>query len=111
MSRLDELIRGERVVFDIERSVPVVKTPRMLMMAGLFDLPPEKRSAQHWHVEMDLDADWSIGAIVGPSGSGKSTIARELFGDVMAGDWDWDAEKSILDSFPASMHINDIVGL
>lgn len=111
MTHFDELIRGEKVAFDVEVSTPIHKTPRYMQMSGLFDLHPDKRSSQSWHVELDLSEGWSIGAIIGPSGSGKSTIARALFGDLVSVSWDWPAACSILDGFPADMGINDIVGL
>ena len=91
---------------DVLRSSAIMRTPRVLQLEGLFDVPPTQRSEQRWSAELPLDArSWSIGAIVGPSGSGKSTIAREVFGqDVITG-YEWPADKSLVDGFPAAMSI------
>jgi ABC-type arginine transport system ATPase subunit len=78
---------------------------------GIFDIPPSERSAENWIVNFDLPEAWNIGVIVGPSGSGKTTVARELFGTYMVNAWDWPTDKSLLDGFPASMSIKDIIEL
>src|SRR5271163_4472603 len=95
----------------IQRSVPIARSPRVAQVEGLFDIPPAQRSERRWHHRLDLPDDWQIGVIVGPSGSGKTTLAREAFGDHIVEQWDWPAEKSILDGFPASMGIREIVEL
>jgi hypothetical protein len=100
-----------RYATSIHRTVPIVRTPRVRQMLGMFDVPPDKKSAQHWDVYFDLPQDWNIGVIVGPSGCGKTTIARELFGDHLAGAYDWPADKSILDGFPADLGVKDVTGL
>lgn len=82
-----------------------------MQMEGIFDVPPSQRSEERWNIDLDLPEDWNVGLIVGPSGSGKTTIARELFGEHLVSGWDWPADKSVLDGFPASMSIKDIVGL
>jgi energy-coupling factor transporter ATP-binding protein EcfA2 len=58
-----------------------------------------------------LESRWNIGVIVGPSGSGKTTIARRAFGDRIVDRWDWPADRSILDGFPAEMGIRQITQL
>lgn len=78
---------------------------------GIFDIPPSERSTENWIVNFDLPEVWNVGVIVGPSGSGKTTIARELFGAYMVNAWDWPTDKSLLDGFPASMSIKDIIEL
>lgn len=96
----------------IQRSTRVERTPRVLQMEGMFDVPPSKRSELAWDVELPIEGkDWNIGLIVGPSGSGKSTVARELFGDQLAGDYEWPVNKSILDAFPAGLSIKEIIEL
>lgn len=96
---------------DILREVEVERTPRVMQLEGIFDVPPSEKSAESWRVELDLPDDWNVGLIVGPSGSGKTTIARELFGEHIVTGWDWPHGKSLLDGFPADMSIKDIVGL
>jgi hypothetical protein len=82
-----------------------------MQLEGLFDVPPSERSRETWRVEFDLPQDWRVGAIVGPSGSGKTTVARELFGDYIAGELDWPAGKSVLDAFPQDISVKEITRL
>ena len=95
----------------IERSVKIERTPRVMQLEGIFDVPPSQRSSETWDVSLDLPDEWSIGLIVGPSGSGKTTIARELFGHALVDSWPWSDSKSVLDDFPAAMSIKDITAL
>ncbi|OAI46867.1 hypothetical protein AYO44_10450 [Planctomycetaceae bacterium SCGC AG-212-F19] len=94
---------------------PVVATPRVRQVCGLFDLTPGPVARVEWHVALPLDArPWHIGLIVGPSGCGKSTIARDLFADAFARQQaldDWPRDQSILDGFPAGMSVKDITAL
>lgn len=71
-------------------------------------VPPSQRSAETWDVDFTLPDSWNIGVVVGPSGCGKSTLAREIWGEWLANDFDWPADKSLLDGFPSSMSIKDI---
>ncbi len=96
---------------DLVRATPIVRTPRLMQMEGMFDVPPSQRSEERWTVDLDLPDDWNVGVIVGPSGAGKSTVARELFADALVDTWDWPGDKSVLDGFPADMSIKDIVAL
>ena len=95
----------------ILRESQVEQTPRVAMLEGLFDLPPSEKNSESWDVNFDLPATWHVGLIVGPSGAGKTTVARELFGEHIVTDWQWDNEKSIVDSFPEHLSIKDITGL
>lgn len=96
----------------IQRSVPVVASGRVLQMRGIFDVPSAKTSDINWEVNLPIeDRPWNVGLIVGPSGCGKSTVARELFGDQVIAGYDWPADRSILDAFPAEMGIKEITGL
>lgn len=95
----------------ITRSVPIVRSPRVVQLEGMFDVPPAKRSEQSWSVDLPLnEKPWQIGLIVGPSGCGKSTIARELFGDALVAGYDWPADRSIIDAFPVGQSITEITG-
>jgi hypothetical protein len=96
---------------NILREIEIKRTPRVMQLEGIFDVPPSQRSAEEWTVNLDLPDDWNVGLIVGPSGSGKTTVARELFGDYLVKDWLWPDDKSIVDGFPAEMSIKDITGL
>lgn len=92
----------------------VADTPRVSQVRGMFDLPESAVSRVEWDVDLPLDEKpWNIGLIVGPSGCGKSTIARNLWpGNYrQLGDLQWVASNSILDEFPESMPVKDVVGL
>ncbi|MBY0522214.1 MAG: ABC transporter ATP-binding protein [Gemmataceae bacterium] len=94
---------------------PIVETPRVLQLRGLFDLPSQATSRIEWNVHLPLDAQpWNIGLIVGPSGCGKSTIVRHLFESALAEQRaleSWPGERSLLDAFPAEMSIKEVVAL
>ena len=93
----------------ITRSSPVKRTPRVVQLEGLFDVPPSGRSELAWSVDLPLDEKpWQIGLIVGPSGSGKTTVARELFGKSLVCGYTWPSDRSIVDGFPRGMPIKEI---
>ena len=96
----------------IKREIDIIPTARTAQLSGIFDIPPTKRSAEMWTVNLPLnERDWNIGLIVGPSGSGKTTIIRELFADSIVDSFDWPKKKSVLDGFPNGMGIKDISAL
>src|SRR5438105_2131764 len=96
-------------------SSPVVDSPRVQQVRGIFDLPAEAASSLEWDAELPLaERPWNLGLIVGPSGCGKSTIARHLFAEALARQAplaEWPADRSILDAFPPGMPIKEIVEL
>lgn len=96
---------------NILRGSTIVRTPRVMQVEGMFDVPPSQRSTEQWTVDLSLPDAWNVGLIVGPSGSGKTTVARELFGSAIAEAWQWPHDKSLLDGFPAGMSIKEIVEL
>ncbi len=97
---------------NFSRSVAIVRTPRVKQLEGMFDIPPAERSGVQWEVSLPLEErDWQIGLIVGPSGCGKSTLARKLFGAALVDGFEWPPDKSIVDAFPDSMGIKEVVGL
>src|SRR5258707_3665333 len=96
---------------NILRECNVVRTARVMKMSGMFEAPLENKSAERWELPLDLPQNWNIGVIVGPSGSGKTTLAKELFKKELAHGYRWPKDKSILDGFPESMGIKDIVQL
>lgn len=95
----------------IVREIDVIRTPRLLQMEGVFDVPPSKRSKEEWTVNVDLPDSWNVGLIVGPSGSGKTTVATELFGKYLTESWEWPKSKSIVDGFPDNLGIKEITEL
>ncbi|RKY03571.1 MAG: ABC transporter ATP-binding protein [Planctomycetota bacterium] len=97
---------------DIVKEIKVERTPRVMQMEGIFDVPPTRRSSERWQVDLPLDEKkWHIGLIVGPSGCGKTTIIKELFGDHIYDHFSWPKNKSVLDGFPPEMGIKEITGL
>ena len=86
--------------FNIVRDVVVQRTPRVVQLEGLFDLPPTQKSQEMWHGEFECPDKWNIGAIVGPSGAGKTTLAKELFSEYLIDEFQWDDKCSLVDSFP-----------
>jgi GNAT superfamily N-acetyltransferase len=96
----------------INLQAPIHRSPRVLQIEGLFDLPPSRVSEVIWTAELPLDEKpWHIGLIVGPSGCGKSTLARRLWPEQMADEPTWPRDRAIVDGFPNGMSIKDIVGL
>ena len=89
-------------------SSPIIETPRVLQVRGMFDLPESKTSGVEWDVALPLeDKPWHVGLIVGPSGCGKSTIARSIW-PMPAQPPTWPADRSILDGFPENLSIRDV---
>ncbi len=99
-------------VLVVHRSIAVERTPRVMQLEGLFDIPPARRRERTWRAMLPLEArPWNIGLIVGPSGSGKSTLARELFGPAVIDGFVWPERQSLIDAFPAAMSIVEITQL
>lgn len=93
-------------------SSTIERTARVRQLEGLFAVPPTTRTELTWDVSLPLEArTWNIGLIVGPSGSGKSTVARHLWPTEIARAYDWPETCSILDAFPASLGVKEIVAL
>jgi ABC-type lipoprotein export system ATPase subunit/GNAT superfamily N-acetyltransferase len=90
---------------------PVVPSPRVDQVCGLFDLKRENTSRVEWDVELPLgEKPWNIGLVVGPSGCGKTTIARTLWPGCSRS-FTWPERRSLLDAFPASMSVKEVVEL
>ena len=95
----------------IVRQTDVIQSARVVQVQGMFDLTPDKTSKVTWDVDFELPESWNIGVIVGPSGSGKTTVAKEIFGEFVVDGWSWDENKSVVDSFPSGLSINEISSL
>src|SRR5690606_41533658 len=75
-------------------------------------VPPTERTVLKWDANLPIEErPWNVGLIVGPSGSGKSTVARKLWPEQMARQFEWDPKRSILDAFPADMAVKEIAEL
>jgi GNAT superfamily N-acetyltransferase len=97
---------------EITVSSPVTRSPRVLQVAGMFDVPLEARTSLSWSHELPVeDQPWHVGLITGPSGAGKTTLARELWPGQLAGRAAWSPDRALVDDFPAGMSIRDVTGL
>lgn len=96
----------------ITHECQIQRTPRVLQLAGMFDLPLEDKTRLSIDANLPIeDRTWNVGLIVGPSGSGKSSIARHLWPDELVTDQHWSPDGALLDDFPTALGINDVVGL
>ena len=94
------------------RESSIERSPRVIQLEGLFELPPSPTTTLEWDVNIPIDTfDWNIGVIVGPSGCGKSTLAQELFPHALSSSYHWDTDRSIVDNFPKSLSIKEITSL
>ncbi|MCB9603347.1 MAG: GNAT family N-acetyltransferase [Sandaracinus sp.] len=81
-------------------SVDIERTPRVVQLEGIFDVPEAKRRTVDFDFDVPIEErDWQIGLIVGPSGAGKSVCARHLFGDAIVHGYDWHPKRSVVDCF------------
>lgn len=93
-------------------SADVHQSARVMQMAGMMDVPLDEKTSESWDVDVPIEErDWSVGLVVGPSGSGKSSLARQLWPDALMTTPGWSPDRSILDDFPESMSVRDIVKL
>jgi ABC-type uncharacterized transport system YnjBCD ATPase subunit len=91
---------------------PIIESPRVQQVRGIFDLAADKTSRLQWTVSLPLEErPWNIGLIAGPSGCGKSTIARHFWPDHIHRDFSWPADASLLDAFSAQLPIKDVTAL
>lgn len=93
---------------------PILESPRVLQVRGMFDLLARKTSRLEWHVNLPLDdKPWNIGLVVGPSGCGKSTIARHFWPEALAqaAGLTWPEGVCVLDGFPPALSIKEVAGL
>jgi ABC-type ATPase with predicted acetyltransferase domain len=101
---------ADRVKVEIEVKSKIERTPRVMQMEGMFDVPRAAASELRWTADLPIeDRPWNVGLILGPSGCGKSTLARRLFPEQLARTFQWSGEKSLLDGFPAAMGVKDII--
>lgn len=93
----------------------IARSPRVIQLEGMFDLPLEAVSKTEIPVNIPdlLEKEWNVGLIVGPSGSGKSTIAKNLFNTELqkSENFQWSKDKAVIDDFPKTMTIKEITEL
>lgn len=97
---------------DITVSCPVTRSPRVLQVSGIFDVPVEAKTSLTLSADLPVeDRDWNLGLITGPSGSGKTTLARHLWPGAVAAERTWPDARALVDGFPEGMGIREITGL
>ncbi len=85
---------------DITVTCPIEKSFRVSQIAGMFDVPLEKKTTLTFQYESPpLSEPWKIGLIVGPSGSGKSTVASQLFCNNIYRAGNWSDKQAVIDGF------------
>ncbi len=83
---------------------------RTKKIEGMFDFAPDKKNKIEWDVDIPIEErEWSVGLIIGASGSGKTTLAKNLFKESLVGDFEYDREKSFIDSFQSGIDVESIV--
>ncbi|MSR31558.1 MAG: ABC transporter ATP-binding protein [Gemmataceae bacterium] len=88
------------------------ETARAAMVRGMFDLEKQTHARSDLTHSLPLEnKEWQIGLITGPSGCGKSTLARALWPESFKPPAPWPEGKSLLDAFPVSLGIKEIVEL
>jgi ABC-type molybdenum transport system ATPase subunit/photorepair protein PhrA len=92
---------------DLTLQVDIERTPRVIQLEGMFDVPEAKLRTVDFHFDVPLDdQEWRIGLITGPSGAGKSSVARHLFPDAIVDAYEWPENRSVIDAF-GEMSIRD----
>lgn len=92
---------------DLTLEVDIERTPKVMQLEGIFDVPEAKRRTVDFHFDAPIEErDWQIGLIVGPSGGGKTSVARHLFGDAIVDGYEWHPTRAVVDCF-GDMSIRD----
>ncbi|HVZ20426.1 MAG TPA: hypothetical protein VG871_05155 [Vicinamibacterales bacterium] len=96
----------------IKLSAPIIVSPRVQQMSGIFDVPAAERSEVVLEADLPIEKkSWNIGLITGPSGCGKSSVARHFWPKLVGREMRWPKDRSVLDAFPAAMSIKDVTAL
>lgn len=93
---------------------PVIESPRVAQLCGLFDLPQCKTSRRTWTATLPIeDRPWHIGLVTGPSGCGKSTLARALWPEAVrhSASLTWPADRSLIDAFAEGVSVKKATAL
>jgi ABC-type Mn2+/Zn2+ transport system ATPase subunit len=93
--------------FNIVKKFTAENTFRNAAIIGKYDLQ-SGCIEECFKGNIELPEKWNIGLIVGNSGTGKSTIAKELFEESYITNFEYEKEKSILDSMPENKSVEEI---
>lgn len=92
--------------FDIVKKSQPAQSFRVASIIGKFDLQSSKIE-ERFCGNIDIDADWQIGLIVGNSGTGKTTIAKHLFPDSYITNFEYNAD-CVMDDMPNDKSVDEI---
>lgn len=96
---------------ELSLSVEASRSFRCQKAADGLDIDVAKKLTHEFRVaDVDLDAEYSVGVIVGASGSGKTTLARHLWGEA-ALQRTLDPARPVIDQFPEALEYKDCVRL
>ena len=96
---------------DVHVACDVVRSFRVDSLAGMFDVPIERRVNHTFSVDVPgSDERYEIGVLVGPSGSGKTSVARHVFGDALYDPRasDWPENMAVIEGFSADVETRTI---
>lgn len=92
--------------FDIVRKLDVKETYRVARVLSDFDMDKSKGDV-HFHGNIEIPENWSVGLIYGASGTGKTTLVKELFPDAVVDEFSW-GEGAFLDDFQKDIPFEEI---
>lgn len=88
-----------KIDFSLETSI--VRTPRVIQMEGMFDVPSAQKTKINFSFNAPIEEKpWKIGLIVGPSGAGKSSVMKKMFpNDAIVTEYEWPENEAVIDGF------------
>ena len=92
--------------FNINLECTPSKSFRVARIMADFDVKQDHCKAQ-LSGEIETPQQWNIGVIVGPSGTGKTTIAKNIFPDILLGDFQYSGD-SVVDDMPEHCTMDEI---
>jgi len=96
--------------YEVLLKSPVSTSFRCQKAADSLDINTSEKSVHHLKVSADINADYSIGLIIGASGSGKTTLAKQIFGEKVF-ESDLDQSLPIIEQFPSNLEYDDCAKL
>lgn len=94
--------------YEVTLSSAPVETFRCIKAANSVDLDLSKKLTHHLSIDIDLNAPYNVGLIVGASGAGKTTLATQMFGEDASKPM-LDLSRPIIEQFPSAMTYEECV--